>query len=54
MNELKHSQLKLNAARLREVASSLVKFAPSVSTKIAALASELEIRAFNVENGMTP
>ena len=54
MDHVKRDEFKRNATRLRQVAEDLRRLSPSISTKADALASELEIRALNIERGITP
>lgn len=54
MDTVKREELKRNAAKLRQVASDLRTYSPSNSVKADALAADLEIRALNIDRGITP
>jgi hypothetical protein len=54
MDVVKINEFKRQAASFRRAAIDLRPFSAALSVKVDALASELEIRAFSLERGITP
>lgn len=54
VDTIKLNEFKRQALRLRQIATELRPFSPASSLRVDSLASDLEIRAYALEKGITP